>query len=457
MGLLDILHLNTKEKMELLLKRLYENEQTHLAVNTILLEMEEEANPSDTDDHDSTLFDPDPTNPFFYPDDDDDDDDYFDDDDQPDFPEDALPDLFPDDPDDPLSSLINPTAPFSPSLPAGSGSPAATTPSSFSSPSPSSSLLPKPTVTDLAGEKHELRVDMLPLLPNPEAELDKLLGCDDIRRQIEHLTALTRYNAQMHQIAPDVPPHKVSLHAIFQGAPGTGKTTLCKIYAALLHKAGALSKGHVVVASRSTFIGTRWGDDEAVVHAVLEAAKGGVLMIDEAYQLVSDNPNDPGRLTLQLMMPLLADEQNRDIAIVLCGYKGAMQRIFDLNEGLRSRFVNVFDFPEFSVPQLLEISRRRFGVHHYHFTRQAWAHYCDILRQGYDHRDKKTWANARVVANLLDEVYTRHAQRITTHNITDRDQFFTITAADIKPITLPTPTPVQRIGFTVTPNTKKRE
>lgn len=457
MGLLDILHLNTKEKMELLIKRLYENEQTYFAVNNILLEMEEEANPSDPDDddhnsplfadnHGSPLFADDPTSPLFDPDDDDDD---YSDDDQPDFPEDAFPDLL-DDPDDPFSSLINPTSPFS-SSPAGSGFPAAT-----SSSSSSSSLLPKPTVTDLAGEKHELRVDMLPLLPNPEAELDKLLGCDDIRRQIEHLTALTRYNAQMHQIAPDVPPHKVSLHAIFQGAPGTGKTTLCKIYAALLHKAGALSKGHVVVANRSTFIGTRWGDDEAVVHAALEAAKGGVLMIDEAYQLVSDNPNDPGRLTLQLMMPLLADEQNRDIAIVLCGYKGAMQRIFDLNEGLRSRFVNVFDFPEFSVPQLLEISRRRFGVHHYHFTRQAWAHYCDILRQGYDCRDKNTWANARVVANLLDEVYTRHAQRITTHNITDRDQFFTITAADIKPITLPTPTPVQRIGFTATPNTKKR-
>jgi hypothetical protein len=455
MGLLDILHLDTKEKMELLLKRLYENEQTHLAVNSILLEMEEEPDPSDTDDDDySTPFDLD-----------DDDDDYSDEDDQPDFPEDAFPDLL-DDPNDPLFSLVAPTSPFS-SSPSNSGSPAAPTSPFSSSPAgsgfpaattpTSSSLPPKPTVTDLTGEKHELRVDMLPLLPNPEAELDKLLGCDDIRRQIEHLTALTRYNAQMHQIAPDVPPHKVSLHAIFQGAPGTGKTTLCKIYAALLHKAGALSKGHVVVASRSTFIGTRWGDDEAVVHAVLEAAKGGVLMIDEAYQLVSDNPNDPGRLTLQLMMPLLADEQNRDIAIVLCGYKGAMQRIFDLNEGLRSRFVNVFDFPEFSVPQLLEISRRRFGVHHYHFTRQAWAHYCDILRQGYDHRDKKTWANARVVANLLDEVYTRHAQRITTHNITDRDQFFTITAADIKPITLPTPTPVQRIGFTVTPNMKKRE
>lgn len=309
------------------------------------------------------------------------------------------------------------------------------------------SNLPKPTVTDLAGDKHELRVEMLPFLKNPQEELDKMLGCEHIRQQIAHLTALTRYNAQLKEMAPDVPPHKVSLHAIFQGAPGTGKTTLCKIYAALLHQAGALSRGHVVVANRATFIGTRWGDDETMVAETLNAARGGVLMIDEAYQLVSNNPNDPGRMTLQLMMPMLADEQNRDIAVVLCGYKGQMQRLLDLNEGLRSRFVNVFDFPEFSVSQLLEISRRRFGLHHYHFTRQAWAHYRDIIRKGYDQRDKKTWGNARVVANLLDEVYTRHAERITTHNITDRQQVFTITAADIKPVTLPVSTSAPKIGF----------
>ncbi len=445
MGLLDILHLDTKEKMELLLKRLYENEQTHLAVNSILLEMEEEPDPSDTDDDDySTPFDLD-----------DDDDDYSDEDDQPDFPEDAFPDLL-DDPNDPLFSLVATTSPFSSSpadsgslvaptspfssSPSNSGSPAATTPTS-------SSLPPKPTVTDLTGEKHELRVEMLPLLPNPEAELDKLLGCDNIRRQIEHLTALTRYNAQMHQIAPDVPPHQVSLHAVFQGAPGTGKTTLCKIYASMLHKAGALSRGHVVVANRSTFIGTRWGDEEVIVAETLKAAKGGVLMIDEAYQLVTNHPNDPGRLILQLMMPMLADEQNRDIAVVLCGYKGLMQSLLDMNEGLRSRFVNVFDFPEFNIPQLLEISRRRFRQYQYHFTRQAWMRYSDIIRKGYEQRDKKTWGNARFVANLLDEVYIHHAQRITDSHITDRRQFLTITAADIRPITLAPTTSNRRIGF----------
>ena len=310
-----------------------------------------------------------------------------------------------------------------------------------------SSTLEKPSVTDQFGEKHELRVEMLPLLENPEVELDKMLGCEEIRQQIEKLTALTRYTTELKKIAPDSPPHKVSLHAIFQGAPGTGKTTLCKIYAALLHQAGALSRGHVVVANRSTFIGTRWGDEEVAVAETLKAAKGGVLMIDEAYQLVTRHPNDPGRLILQLMMPMLADEQNRDIAVVLCGYKGLMQELLDQNEGLRSRFVNVFNFPEFSVQQLLEISRRRYSQYQYHFTRQAWIRYRAIICKGYDQRDKKTWGNARFVANLLDEVYIHHAQRITGNNITDRRQFLTITAADIKPVTLPPSTVTSKIGF----------
>lgn len=310
-----------------------------------------------------------------------------------------------------------------------------------------SSTLEKPSVTDQFGEKHELRVEMLPLLENPEVELDKMLGCEEIRQQIVKLTALARYNAELKKIAPDIPPHKVSLHAIFQGAPGTGKTTLCKIYAALLHQAGALSRGHVVVANRSTFIGTRWGDEEVAVAEILKAAKGGVLMIDEAYQLVTKHPNDPGRLILQLMMPMLADEQNRDIAVVLCGYKGLMQELLDQNEGLRSRFVNVFNFPEFSVQQLLEISRRRYRQYQYHFTRQAWLRYRDIIRKGYDRRDKKTWGNARFVANLLDEVYIHHAQRITGSNITDRRQLLTITAADIKPVTLPPSIVTPKIGF----------
>ncbi len=292
-----------------------------------------------------------------------------------------------------------------------------------------------------------LRVQVLPPLADPDAVFGEMLGCEGVREQMVRLTALTRYNARLREVAPDGPQHQVSLHGVFQGSPGTGKTTLCQIYASLLKRAGALSKGHVVVAGRHTFVGDKWGDEEAAVTAALDAAQGGVLMIDEAYLLVSAHQSDPGRLVLQLMMPMLADERRRDIAVVLCGYKEPMQRLLDLNEGLRSRFVNVFDFPDFTLPQLLQISRRRLSKLGYHMTRQAWERYSELVGQTYAGRDPQTWGNARVVAHLLDEVYVSHAQRCTEKDVSERDALFTITAADVKGVTPPPSKRTRRIGF----------
>ena len=90
---------------------------------------------------------------------------------------------------------------------------------------------------------------------------------------------------------PNSKRHEVSLHSVFFGRPGTGKTTVCKIFGSLLHQAGVLSKGHVVVCDRGTFIGTLWGDEERSVRQVIEMAQGGVLMIDEAYLLNGKHEN----------------------------------------------------------------------------------------------------------------------------------------------------------------------
>ena len=175
-------------------------------------------------------------------------------------------------------------------------------------------------------------IEILDPIDNPREELDKLIGCGDIKRRMDELVALTTYNKTMQELFPNSKQHEVSLHSVFLGRPGTGKTTVCKIFGSLLHQAGALSKGHVVLCDRGTFIGTLWGDEERSVRQVLEKAKGGVLMIDEAYLLNSRNDNDPGKLVLQLLMNILADESQRDIAVVLCGYKDQMQKPEDKQE-----------------------------------------------------------------------------------------------------------------------------
>ena len=294
-------------------------------------------------------------------------------------------------------------------------------------------------------ENTHVNVEILRLNQEPQLALLKLVGCDEIKRRMDELLSLGIYNNLMRKHFPDSKQHDISLHSIFYGRPGTGKTTVCKIYGALLHQAGVLSSGHVVVCDRGTFIGPLWGDEERALRKVLEIAKGGVLMIDEAYLLNGKNERDPGKLVIQLLMNILADESQRDIAVVLCGYKEPMKQLLAVNPGLDSRFPNKFEFPDFSVEDLLRITLRRIDEYNYEFTDQAWDKYCDILRKAYQQRDPDTWGNARFVANQLDRIYIQHAARCVHHIPKDISEMRTITADDIMPIEVPKPK--MKIGF----------
>lgn len=298
-------------------------------------------------------------------------------------------------------------------------------------------------------ENNSVKVEVLKPFREPRKELDKLVGCKNIKQQINDLFLFSTYNKWMAIEHPGWKEHDVSLHAIFFGKPSTGKTTVCKIYGSLLREAGVLSKGHVVVCNRGTFLGTNWGDEEKAVRQVLEMAEGGVLMADEAYLLNSAHPNDPGKLVIPMLMDILANERHRDIAIVLCGYKEPMQQLLDLNAGLASRFPNRFEFADFTVDELMEITRRRVSEYKYHFTRTAWGKYKKILTEAYAGRDANTWGNARFVANLLEHIYLAHAKRCVRSLYRDQSphlkKCFAITPADIQSIAVPKPKP--HIGF----------
>ena len=290
-----------------------------------------------------------------------------------------------------------------------------------------------------------VKVEILRPIANPREELDKLVGCSDIKRRMDELVALTSYNKMMREMFPDNKQHEVSLHSVFLGRPGTGKTTVCKIYGSLLRKAGALSKGHVVVCDRGTFIGTLWGDEERSMRQVLEIAKGGVLMIDEAYLLNGSNANDPGKMVIQLLMNVLADETQRDIAIVLCGYKEPMKKLLDLNPGLQSRFPNKFEFPDFTIDELLEITKRRVEDYHYTFTTEAWKKYVSILSAAYQSRDPQTWGNARFIGNQLERIYIQHASRCVKQQSSGKTELLSLTPEDI--VSIEVPRQKTKIGF----------
>lgn len=290
-----------------------------------------------------------------------------------------------------------------------------------------------------------VKVEILRPIAHPRDELDKLVGCDEIKQRMDELVSLTSYNKMLHDFYPAVKQHKTSLHSLFLGRPGTGKTTVCKIYGSLLRQAGALSKGHVVVCDRSTFIGTLWGDEERSIRQVLDMAKGGVLMIDEAYLLNGANANDPGKLVIQLLMNILADETQRDIAIVLCGYKEPMEKLLELNPGLLSRFPNTFEFQDFTVDELLEITKRRVKEYDYKFTTEAWEKYVRLLSSAYQNRDPQTWGNARLIGNLLERIYIQHASRCVKQQPMEKSALLLLTPEDIAPFEIHRPK--TKIGF----------
>ena len=276
-------------------------------------------------------------------------------------------------------------------------------------------------------------VEILRPISNPQKELDKLVGCTEIKKRMAELIALTKYNKLTKELFPNGKLHEVSLHSVFYGKPGTGKTTVCKIYGSLLRQAGALSKGHVVICDRGTFIGTHWGDEERSMRQVLEKAQGGVLMIDEAYTLNGKHESDPGKIVIQLLLNILADESKRDIAIVLCGYKEPMEALLNSNPGLQSRFPNKFVFPDFNINELLDITLRRVREYEYEFTPQAWIQYKKIVTKAYNQRDAESWGNARFVANELERIYIQHATRCVQMHPVDKRQMRLLTPEDVLP------------------------
>ncbi len=290
-----------------------------------------------------------------------------------------------------------------------------------------------------------MKVEILKPSKNPQEELNKLVGCEELKQRMEELVALTQFNKKMRRAYPNKKRHQISLHSIFYGRPGTGKTTVCRIFGGLLKKAGILKLGHVVVCDRGTFIGTLWGDEERSVTSVLEKAKDGVLMIDEAYTLYGENEKDPGRNVLQQMMTTLADESKRNMAVVLCGYKEPMQKMLDSNPGLESRFPNKFEFKDFTLNQLLEITQLRVKEYGYSFSKAGWARYKEVLMMAYKTRDEEKWGNARFVANQLERIYLQHAVRCMKQNVSKRSMLI-LTEEDIVPIPVAR-SERRRVGF----------
>jgi len=221
-----------------------------------------------------------------------------------------------------------------------------------------------------------------------------------------------------------------TLHMSFTGQPGTGKTTVARRMAAILHRLGYVRKGHVVTAGRDDLVGQYVGHTAPKTREVLKRAMGGVLFIDEAYYLYrADSERDYGAEAIETMLSVM-ENQRDDLVVIFAGYGDQMDTFFQANPGLRSRVAHHIEFPDFTVNELMAIAESMVREQQYELDGEAHA----TLREYLELRMRQPYfSNARSVRNAIDRAKLRQASRLVTQTapISARE-LSRIDAADIR-------------------------
>jgi len=186
--------------------------------------------------------------------------------------------------------------------------------------------------------------------------LDGIVGLKPVKEFVRSLYATLLMEQRRREMGMEAPGGSPTLHMVFQGNPGTGKTTVARVVADLLKALGLLRTGHLVEADRAALVTGFSGQTALKTKAVVESALGGVLFIDEAYALVGEDGRDSfGREALDTLIKLVEDYR-QDLVVILAGYSSEMARLIEANPGLRSRFPTVIEFEDYTCEELLEIA-----------------------------------------------------------------------------------------------------
>lgn len=262
--------------------------------------------------------------------------------------------------------------------------------------------------------------------------LERLTGLHAVKEKLRTYERVVRFNKMRTDSGLPVP--SVPLHAMFLGSPGTGKTTVAKRVGLLLRRAGILSKGHVVVRERATLLGQNYNSEAEKTLAAIEEAQGGILFIDEAYQLYHpEDARDPGKFVIETLLTALAAPGKRDWMLILAGYPDEMRRMFDMNPGFKSRIPdsNIYCFEDFTECELMEIAEKYLARFHYTMTPDAHAALAGRIGADYAGRDRK-FGNARHVINLIEtEILPAMAVRVTNEECLTENSLTEIQVTDI--------------------------
>ncbi len=258
-------------------------------------------------------------------------------------------------------------------------------------------------------------------------ELNDLVGLVPVKAEISKLADFLRIQAARSR--EGLKSSGLSLHCVFTGNPGTGKTTVARLVAGIYRELGVLKKGHLVETDRAGLVGQYVGHTAPKVDAKVDEALDGVLFIDEAYTLSSGGGNDFGQEAINQLLKRMEDDRDR-LAVVVAGYTGEMKDFLASNPGLNSRFNRFIEFPDYSSEELTAIFDGLMRKRQYVCspeTRDEIARRMAAARAGADEK----FGNARFVRNAFERTIERQAVRLASAGLIDRASLQEIRLEDL--------------------------
>ncbi|WP_210412563.1 AAA family ATPase [Leptospira meyeri] len=244
---------------------------------------------------------------------------------------------------------------------------------------------------------------------SPMEKLNKLIGLESVKNQIQTLVNKIKVDTLRNSFGYQTP--NVSLHMVFKGAPGTGKTTVARILGEIMREIKVISKGHVVEVDRSMLVAQYVGQTAPKVKKAVEEALDGILFVDEAYTLVvKDSPNDFGKEAIDTLLKLMEDNRER-LVVIIAGYSKEIDEFLEVNPGLKSRFNRFIEFQNYSSDDLLNIYIN--FCNEYKFTNSTILleklklHFESVSSQADDR-----FGNGRYVRNLFEKILENQSNRL---------------------------------------------
>ena len=289
--------------------------------------------------------------------------------------------------------------------------------------------------TQAASQEEEKPQEEQPTLEELLAQLDSLCGLEKVKADVKSLINLVKVRSMRREAGLPVPP--MSLHLVFLGNPGTGKTTVARLLAQIYHVIGVLPKGQLVEVDRSGLVAGFVGQTALKTQEVVQKAMGGVLFIDEAYALVNqENGNDFGREAIEVLLKNMEDHRD-ELIVIVAGYAGLMEKFIHSNPGLESRFNKYLYFEDYNAAQLYDIFSSICKKNGYTLSQEGDAWVRRDLEELFANRDEN-FGNARDVRNLFEKAVSRQADRVAALESPTREQLMELLPQDLEDPEKPT-------------------